>query len=84
MGVNGNILCGYCLLEKKVDALYDKFECKSRIPGFLVYCQCYTVFIYLFIYLFIEGFVQSSTGTKTIGHKSPTRFKLQSNPLLKY
>ena len=41
-------------------------------------------FIYLFIiYLFIQGFVQSSTRAKTIGHKSPTRFKLQPNPLLK-
>ena len=37
----------------------------------------------LFIYLFILGFVQSSTGAKTTGHKSPTRFKLQPNPLLK-
>ena len=25
-------------------------------------------------------FVQSDTGAKTIGHKSPTRFKLQPNP----
>ena len=41
-----------------------------------------SVFIY-FIYLFIQGFVQSSTTAKTIGHKSPTKFKLQPNPLLK-
>ena len=33
-----------------------------------------------FIYLFI---CTSGTGAKTIGHKSPTRFKHQPNPHLK-
>ena len=41
------------------------------------------MFIYLF-YLFIIGFLQSNTGAKTMGHESPTRFKHQPNPFLKY
>ena len=35
------------------------------------------LFIYLFIYLRI---CTRCTGAKTIGHKSPTRFKHQPNP----
>ena len=41
------------------------------------------LFIYLFIYLRICT-SSTSTGAKTIGHKSPTRFKHQPNPHLKF
>ena len=44
-----------------------------------IYLSMY-LFIYLFIYLRI---CTSSTGAKTIGHKSPTRLKYQPNPHLK-
>ena len=40
------------------------------------------LFIYLFIYLFIHLY-KAVPEQKTTGHKSPTRFKLQPNPLLK-
>ena len=42
--------------------------------------------IYLFINLYIIylRICTSSTGAKTIGHKSPTRFKHQPNPLVKF
>ena len=48
----------------------------------LIPVQCLDKTFYLFIYLLRS--CMSSTGAKTIGHKSPTRFKHQPNPLLKF
>ena len=53
---------------------------KLKVVGEEVSIRELAKFVYLFIYLFIYlRICTSSTGAKTLGHKSPTRFKHQQN-----